>query len=175
MTTPQPAALAPVTVEHDGDPPAAPADFDSFYRSAYPRLAAALAVTLSDADLGREAADEAMARAYERWDRVAGYDNPGGWTYRVGLNWARSVHRRLRRALPVPARPERVELHIPDPDVHAAIADLAVDQRAVVVCRLLLDWSVDDTAAALKIRPGTVKSRLHRALATLERRLEDHR
>jgi DNA-directed RNA polymerase specialized sigma24 family protein len=43
--------------------------------------------------------------------------------------------------------------------------------RAVVVCRLLLDWSVDQTAAALRLKAGTVKSRLHRALAQLERTL----
>jgi DNA-directed RNA polymerase specialized sigma24 family protein len=41
-----------------------------------------------------------------------------------------------------------------------------------VVCRLLLDWSVDDTAAALGIRPGTVQSRLHRAVHSLEQTLQ---
>jgi DNA-directed RNA polymerase specialized sigma24 family protein len=40
------------------------------------------------------------------------------------------------------------------------------------VCRLLLDWSVADTAKALGVRPGTVQSRLHRAVQTLEVSLE---
>jgi DNA-directed RNA polymerase specialized sigma24 family protein len=44
-----------------------------------------------------------------------------------------------------------------------------------VVCRLLLDWSVDETAAALEISPGTVKSRLHRALTILESTLAHHK
>ena len=45
----------------------------------------------------------------------------------------------------------------------------------VVVCRYLLDWSVDDTATSLDIPVGTVKSRLARALDQLARHLEDAR
>jgi RNA polymerase sigma-70 factor (ECF subfamily) len=58
-----------------------------------------------------------------------------------------------------------------EPAVAAALAELNVDQRAVVVCRFLLDWSVDETAAALGVRPGTVQSRLHRAVHQLQSRL----
>ncbi len=146
-------------------------DFTGFYRDAYPAVARALAYTLGDTDLAREAADEAMARAYPRWDALAGYDNPGGWVYRVGLNWARSTHRRLSRRLPVRERPDVLQPPVADPAIAAALRALPLDHRAVVVCRLLLDWSVDDTAAALGVRPGTVKSRLHRALRDLETRL----
>jgi len=49
--------------------------------------------------------------------------------------------------------------------------ELAIDHRAVVVCRLLLGWSEAQTAEALAIRPGTVKSRLSRASKQLEHRL----
>jgi DNA-directed RNA polymerase specialized sigma24 family protein len=45
----------------------------------------------------------------------------------------------------------------------------------VVVCRLLLDWSVEETAAALGVRPGTVKSRLHHSLRRLENKLHHMR
>jgi DNA-directed RNA polymerase specialized sigma24 family protein len=41
----------------------------------------------------------------------------------------------------------------------------------VVVLRFFYDWSVDQTADALAISPGTVKSRLSRALQDLNRRL----
>ena len=60
---------------------------------------------------------------------------------------------------------------ISDPAIADALRRLDVKLRSVVVCRLLLDWSVEETAAALRIKPGTVKSRLHRALASLERSL----
>jgi DNA-directed RNA polymerase specialized sigma24 family protein len=46
-----------------------------------------------------------------------------------------------------------------------------VKHRTVIVCRHLLGWSVADTAAALRVREGTVKSRLSRATAILHSRL----
>jgi RNA polymerase sigma-70 factor (ECF subfamily) len=147
------------------------AAFEAFYRAAYTDVARALAYTLGDVDLAREATDEAMARAYLRWDRLAVYDSPAGWVYRVGLNWARSVHRRVARSLPFAERREVHDPPLADPALRDALAALPVDQRAVVVCRLLLDWSVERTAEALGVRPGTVKSRLHRALDALERSL----
>ena len=73
-------------------------DFETFYRDGYADIARALTVTLGDLDLAQEATDEAMVRAYVRWDKIGAYDNPGGWVYRVGLNWARSARRRLSRA-----------------------------------------------------------------------------
>lgn len=152
-----------------GDEPAP--EFATFYRHSYQRIAGALAYTLGDTDLAVEAADEAMTRAYMRWDAVRAYDNPGGWVYRVGLNWARSLHRRLSRHLPF--RPPTV-VHQPpvaDPAVGRALRELDEKHRAVVVCRLLLDWSVEETAAALGVRPGTVKSRLHRSVRLLQAKL----
>jgi hypothetical protein len=59
-------------------------DFESFYRDAYADIARALTVTLGNLDLAQEATDEAMVRAYARWDKIRSYDNPGGWVYRVG-------------------------------------------------------------------------------------------
>ncbi len=79
----------------DVGPPPSAADrpdggevFAAFYRSDYANVARALSYTLGDVDLGREATDEAMARAYARWSKIREYDSPAGWVYRVGLNWA---------------------------------------------------------------------------------------
>ena len=41
----------------------------------------------------------------------------------------------------------------------------------MVVLRLYLDWSVEATAVALGVKPGTVKSRMSRAVARLEEAL----
>jgi DNA-directed RNA polymerase specialized sigma24 family protein len=143
--------------------------FEAFYRTNRLPLARALALTLRNTELASDAVDEAMARAYERWSHVEGLANPTGWVYRVALNWSRSF---LRRALrPMPAwRTPGVELGSAglDPTVDRALAELSVEQRAVVVCRLLLGWSEAQTAKALDIRPGTVKSRLNRASARLQ-------
>ncbi|HET6951581.1 MAG TPA: sigma factor-like helix-turn-helix DNA-binding protein [Acidimicrobiales bacterium] len=143
-------------------------DFSDFYRATWPGVARALSVALGDRDLAVDATDEAMARAYPRWSTLQGYDNPGAWVYRVGLNWARSHHRRLARRLPFGHPTEALPEPVGDPAVRAALMALPVKLRSVVVCRLLLDWSVDDTATALGVRPGTVQSRLHRALRSLQ-------
>ena len=147
--------------------------FDDFYRMQRDAVARALALTLRDADLAAEATDEAMARAYQRWVKVRTLDNPAGWVYRVGLNWSVSFLRRLHRPAPrwVTGDGTSPAPTVQDPAIDDALAQLSVDHRAVVVCRLLLGWSEAQTATALHIRPGTVKSRLHRAVERLERLL----
>lgn len=171
MSLPPPEPLrAPFASVHplDAGDRVAGASFTAFYREAWEQVARGLAATIGDRALAAEATDEAMARAYERWDTVGRYDFPAGWVYRVGLNWSRSHHRRLARSLPL-RRTEHAELGVvTDPAVREALLGLNVRLRAVVVCRILLDWSVDETAAALHIAPGTVKSRLSRALTILE-------
>ncbi len=146
-------------------------EFVVFYRQAYPGVARALAATLRDRELGIEAADEAMARCYARWSTVRNYANPEGWVYRVGLNWGRSWLRRVRRRRGDPM-PVACDIGpVADPALHRAVAELDISLRSVVVCRYLLDWSVAQTAAALNLRPGTVKSRTHRALGQLQANL----
>lgn len=148
-------------------------DFEEFCRVEHARLARALSLALNNHELGRDAAAEAMARAWERWDQVRNYDNIAGWMYRVGLNWGRSRLRRRRREVDAVFTPERSVPAIEADRVLAdALATLSHDHRAVVVGRYFLDWSEADLAAALDIAPGTVKSRLSRALDHLARRLE---
>jgi len=142
--------------------------FAAFYSQTYQRVAAALSSTLGDRDLGIEAADEAMARCYANWAKVSHYDNPAGWAYRVGLNWALSWRRKLARRHTIPNADHVEHAAMPaDPQIADALAALDLRLRAVVVCRVLLDWSTEETAEALQIKPGTVKSRLHRGLARL--------
>ena len=80
--------------------------------------------------------------------------------------------RRLHRAKQVLiARTESTSDHSPDLDLQLAISELSDAHRSAVVCRYYLDWSVEETADALGVAPGTVKSRLSRALEQLESRL----
>ena len=145
--------------------------FESFYAGQVDRVYRALAVAVGDPDLAREATDEAMLRAYARWSRVGAYDNPGGWVFRVGLNWATSRWRRTRRERPLAEAPPIPPPEVDDTAALTALAALPVPQRAVVVCRVLLDMSTVETATALNLAEGTVKSRLARALAGLRNTL----
>ncbi len=153
-------------------------DFDGFYGPARTSVIRALTATLGSSEMAIDSTDEALARAVQRWDRVGALDNPTGWVYRVALNHARNrlrfLARRRRRAaageLTILADPP--EASVADPAIADALRRLSLDHRAVVVCRLLLGWSEQQTADALAIRPGTVKSRLSRALSKLERHLD---
>ncbi len=168
-------AAARATVARHAAPPEVASGFDVFYDAHHAPVAKALALTLGDTELGFEATDEAMTRAYQRWGTVRTYDNPAGWVYRVGLNWARSFLRRKKRVTSSPDL-EELPTHDPapsDPALAQALARLDPKHRSVVVLRYLLDWSVDQTADALGVAPGTVKSRLHRALEQLERTMRE--
>jgi RNA polymerase sigma-70 factor (ECF subfamily) len=161
----------PLAAEDDLVTEAPIAAFDEFYASARSGIARGVAMAIGDVDLAAEATDEAMARAFERWPTVSRFDRPEGWVYRVAMNWALSVLRRRRRSDHRLYDPGVDTAAVSDPEVHVALAELDVKHRSVIVCRHLLGWSVADTAAALGVREGTVKSRLHRAHRILQSRL----
>lgn len=152
------------------------ASFSAFFAANHDAVFGALAVTVGDADLAAEATAEAMARAFQRWSSIDPTLNPAGWVYRVGLNWATSRWRRRRRevlSVDPGTHPQRLDRGggrpeaVGDPALRAALLGLPVEQRAVVVLRFLLDWSEADTAEALGVAVGTVKSRTSRALSRL--------
>ena len=55
----------------------------------------------------------------------------------------------------------------------AALETLREEERLVLSCRYLLDLSEEETAVALGVRRGTVKSRTSRALGRLRTQLEE--
>lgn len=154
-------------VERDGD-------FIAFYRRDRDRLCRTVTVTVGDASLAVEAVDEAFVRAYERWDQVRGCRQPAAWVYRVAVNWATSWRRKWSRR---PTRPveELDRAHDDralDTDVLARLRGLPAAHRETLVLRFVFDLSVVDTAEALGVSPGTVKSRVSRALRMLARQPE---
>lgn len=149
-----------------------PTDFETFYRSRWDEVYRTLAITLRDSDLAAEAVDEAMVRAYERWRKVRGAANPPGWVYRVAYNWAiDQIRKRKRQPAKGITHAATSELPVPQPDLGRALDALDIDHRAVVVLRLVHDWTLKDVADALGIPVGTAKSRLSRALDKLRKEL----
>lgn len=148
---------------------AADGGFDTFFVDRHAVIVRALALALGDDELGRDAAAEGFTRALQRWGRVSRYDNPSGWVYRVGLNWARSRRRKVLREISMSSLPPTAASPAPeaDPRLTEALKELSVDHRAVVVGRYYLDWSEAQLAEALDVKPGTVKSRLSRAIDQL--------
>lgn len=110
-----------------------------------------------------------MARAWSRWSQVGGFDRPSAWVYRVALNWARSWHRKMRRrVLTDPAGVDQSTVDdLPDVDVIALLDGLTPRDRELVVLRYFLQFTPTEIANLNGTAVGTVKSRLHRALARL--------
>ncbi len=151
-------------------------DFSTVYAGERDRLVRALSIALGDDALATEAVDEAFTRALHRWHAVGSFDEPAAWVYRTARNWATSRFRRRsrdRRFASTIARPESTTDPTPDPQLTNALRTLPEEQRNVLVLRYFLDWTIDATADALDISPGTVKSRTNRALHELNRLLGD--
>jgi RNA polymerase sigma factor (sigma-70 family) len=154
-----------------GEVDAATGDVAALYAATGRRLVGLLVSAGASPPLAEDLLQEAYARLVPRWDSVRHYDNPEAWVRTVALRLYLSHERRARlfhRRAPILQTAAFGEG--PSPDrvaVEAALAQLPADQRVVVVLYYLVDVSVDDIAATLRIAPGTVKSRLSRARAHL--------
>lgn len=152
-----------------------PTDFTMFYKRSWIEIYRPLVATIRDPDLAAEAVDEAMERAFVRWSRVSRVSNPEGWIYRVAYRWAidrlrrRKTERRLMPRLSTGS--SSGDAPTVEPSLSGALSVLPIEQRAVVVLACAFDWSEADIAEALGVRPGTVKSRLHRGLVRLREEL----
>jgi RNA polymerase sigma-70 factor (ECF subfamily) len=114
-----------------------------------------------------DAAQEALTRAWERWDSIADTD-PAAWTRTVALNLCRNRWRRVRRQRLDPVVPDSVQvLTAADHDLVAALGGLSKRQREAVVLFYWADLDVAGCAAAMGVSTGSVKQHLSRARAHL--------
>jgi RNA polymerase sigma-70 factor (sigma-E family) len=145
--------------------------FDGLYRLAY-RVAFRMLGDRGDAE---DVAQEALARAALRWNRLE--DRPEGWVTRVASNLAIDRIRRRGRTLPHVNRPlGLVDPHIGERgDLVNGLRRLPRRQREAVVLRYLADFSEADVAVVMHCSEGTVKSHCSRGLAALRRSLSDYR
>ena len=135
------------------------------------RVAAAI---IGDEAVAREVVQEAFVRAFVRWRRLEGYDRPGAWLRLVTIRLAvREAGRRVRDGLGIDPGDLVVESREgADIDLQRAIAGLPVADRTVVVLHYLCDMPVEEVAATVRARPGTVRVRLHRARKRLAEAME---
>jgi RNA polymerase sigma factor (sigma-70 family) len=152
-------------------------DFAEFFAEEYPGLVRGVWLLTADLAEAEELAQEAMARAYERWERVALMDSPGGYVYRMAVNLNRKRLRHLRvraRRLVTVAPPAdavgQVEM---GRDVIEAIRSLPRGQREAFMLTGWFGMGSEQAASILGVTAATVRSRVHRARATLRGRLSD--
>ncbi|HEY2642050.1 MAG TPA: SigE family RNA polymerase sigma factor [Streptosporangiaceae bacterium] len=152
------------------------ADFDEFYNATARRIvrhAYALTGNISDA---QEIAQEAFARAWQRWESVRSCDAPEAWVRRVATNLATSRFRRARTARA--AAWQLVAREVPEispdtVDLVTALRTLPERQRIVLVLHYLADLPVGQIAAELSCPVGSVKAWLWRGRAALAVALAD--
>jgi RNA polymerase sigma-70 factor (sigma-E family) len=146
------------------------------------RLAGLAYVLCGDRDVAEDLVAEAFARVWPKW-RAGHVDDLPAYLRRALVNLVQGRYRRRlleRRELgrrTVDWRDgQRFEPGVEmRGELWSALLRLPLEQRTVIVLRHVEDLSEDETAAVLNVRPGTVKSRLARGLATLRAELEGER
>jgi len=149
--------------------------FEAFFERQYTSIVKLVYLMCGDPDEAEEIAQEALARVYERWERVQSMGSPGGYANRVAVNLCRRRFRILRRlGTAGGAREARdpVDDLVTRSDLAVALASLPLGQRAAVVLVEWLGLDSSEAAKVLGVRPASVRSRVHRAKETLRRRLE---
>jgi len=155
------------------------ADFDAFYQATARRVVLYLFAVCGDLADAQDIAQEAYARAWQHWPKVASYENPEGWVRAVAWRLAANRWRGVRRWWAAQARmgPPAVVTASPSPDrvaIVAALQRLPAAQRQAVALHYLLDMSVSDIALSTGAPAGTIKARLSRARTALAGLLGDH-
>jgi RNA polymerase sigma-70 factor, ECF subfamily len=155
------------------------ADFDAFYIGAVRRVVLFLYAACGDRSEAQDVAQEAFARAWQHWSRVAAYDDPEAWVRTVAWRLMVNRWRGLRRWLTARTRmgPPDDVVDSPSPDrvaVVDALQRLPQPQRQVIALYYLLDMPVRDIATSVGVPEGTVKARLSRARNALAVLLDEH-
>jgi RNA polymerase sigma-70 factor (sigma-E family) len=133
-------------------------------------------VLCGDAHLAEDLVQTVLARAYRRWERILGAEQPEAYLKKMIVNehlsWRR---RRSNRELPVPESPWGGEIasadgaagHADRDAAWALLARLPRRQRVVLVLRFYEDLSDEQISEVLGCSASAVRSNAARALAAL--------
>lgn len=146
----------------------APSFEDLFRRRYEPMVRVAYLLVGSRAE-AEDVVQDSFARIELRWARL---DNPEGYLHRCVVNRSNDVlrRRRLEERFRRLRREETSELRADE--LSDALATLPPKRRAAVVLRYYAGLPEKEIAEVLGVRPGTVKSMLHRALTQLREVIE---
>ena len=146
--------------------------FAEFVRASWRDLVRAAIFLGASAHEAEDLAQQTLVRCYTQWPRVNDADNRDAYVYRMLLNQLRDVRRTRWWRGRVDfesdgAVSDASEAVVLTDALHRAMGALSKAHREVVVLRYFVQLSEAQTAEALGIPAGTVKSRLFRSLAQL--------
>ncbi len=149
-------------------------DFDEFFFEHYVRVVRSLVLAGGGPSDAEDAAQDAFAKAMQRWGSVSVMDRPATWVYVVAV---RELRRKAKRGTATPileeAAPDHADGVVASEVVEHALQLLAPRQRLAVVLRYHADLTVPEVSRAMRCSEGTVKSTLHTALEHLRIDLGD--
>jgi RNA polymerase sigma-70 factor (ECF subfamily) len=155
-----------------------------------PRVAATVIGMLGPGDEAEDVGQETFIRLYRSLEQFRGESSLGTYVTRIAINLSLTALKRRRRwtsrfvrrddgerELPAVAGDLRDETERDETTrrVRQAIERLSPDHRSVVVLRMIDGYSTRETAEILAVPPGTVMSRLARAMERLSSELEEFR
>jgi RNA polymerase sigma factor (sigma-70 family) len=152
--------------------PEAAADFTTFFVAEYERLFQTVYLMCGDKTEAEDLAQEAMARAFERWDRVQAAETPIGYVYQIAFNLHRSLLRRARRARAGGSQASSMETNVGQTrlEVLEALSALPRSQREALLLMEWLGFPAAEAGRILGIEASSVRGRVHRARAALRER-----
>jgi RNA polymerase sigma-70 factor (ECF subfamily) len=141
-------------------------DFEGLYREQGARLYHALLGFTGDRDVARDAVAEAFARGISSTSAIR---DPVPWLWRVAFRVAGDELKR-RGGLAQLAESEQAPPE--PPELFEALAQLSERQRAAVMLHYYAGYALDEIAAILGTKKGTIGVHLHRGRARLKQLLE---
>ena len=151
-------------------------ELEALYRQRFGAFARVAISLTGSVDLGREAVQEAFARAIEQAESFRGDCPLEAWVWRIVVNTARTSARRAAYEDgdgAVDLEPEKANGHTDLPVVQLWVRALPERQRAVVFLRYWADLDYRSIAEALEIEVGTVSATLNAAHGSLRRLLQE--
>lgn len=152
------------------------AEFAEYVAARWPRLVRAAVLLGCSPHEAEDVAQTALTRCLVKWGQVSRADDRDAYVYRVLVNtFTDSRRRRWTGERPTDTMPERADpsgdhdteqVHLRDA-LARALEHLTHDQRTAVVLRYYANLTEVQMAETLRVAPGTVKSRLSRALAAM--------
>ncbi|MEU9505462.1 SigE family RNA polymerase sigma factor [Micromonospora sp. NPDC048170] len=155
-------------------------DFNAFVAERMDRWRRSAYLLCQDWHTADDVVSVSVAKLYRSWRKVSRADNRDAYAQRVLTRcWLderrRPWHNREQPSAAVPEAAGAVPETVTDRDGLATLLrSLAPRQRAVLVLRFYLDYSVEETARMLGISAGTVKSQSARGLANLRTAVSGH-
>lgn len=169
------------------------ADLASLYGPRIQQLAFRYLKNWEDAE---EVAQDVLMKVYRKIEAFRGDAALSSWIYRITFNTAMSRLRTARFSRPAEVQPidiatEGAEILTPEPADWSALADDAVMRaemrnrlvdalthlpnvyRVPVLLRDIQGLSTEEASAILRVKPQTLKSRLHRGRLILRKHLGD--